>query len=162
MLKNEGLIRCISIIKKIIQCLFVFVWTYYVCIGVYNSIVFQIYEGLFPNGVSSQQTLPAELIKGLPDKLQIYALMIIVGYLLISVIEYICTKDFFKTILDICILALIALCIKIPEFLMMGFYIGNEIILQRILLLLLCGIGLLLIIKFLQKKRISQFTSVRN
>jgi len=155
MFKNEDLIHCISIVKKIIQCLFVFVWTYVVCTKIYNSTVFQIYEGLFPNGVSSQQKLPAEVMRGLPEKLQIYALIIVICYLFITIIEYIYTKDIFKTILDLGIFTLITLCIKIPEFIMIGFYIGNESVFKIILLLLLCEIGLLLVINFLRQKRTS-------
>lgn len=141
----------IKFIKNMIQCVFIFVWSYYAYVTIYNSTLFQIYSDIFGNGVSSNQKLPAEFMNHLPNQLEIIIYAFVIIYIVVSIYEYIKTKNLIKEIIDICLFIILAICIKIPQYMMIGFYIGNEIVFKYVLFLLLGGIILMCIIRSLTK-----------
>lgn len=151
--EKKGLRLFVSIIKQFFQYGFIFIWSYYVCINIYNSTLMKIYEGLFPDGISSSQTLPADFIRSLPGFLSIVVPVLIAGYLVSCIIEYVLRKDMIQSIRNIIMIGIIAVCIKIPEYILTGFYFGNEFLLRQVIIYIVIGIVIIFIIKYLKRKQ---------
>ena len=149
---NEKLKLSFSVVKRILQCIFVLVWTYFVCETIYNSTLFTVYGELFPNGVSAN-TLPMRLIGSELVRVQNISMIVVVIYLLVVCFEYFVKKDLKKEIIDLCTFGILAICIKIPQYMMLGFYKGNEKAVQVIIALLVFTMILLYVIKVVYTKK---------
>ena len=144
---------CVFAIRRVFQYSFITFWCYYVCITIYNSTLINIYQGLFPDGVSSSQKLPADFFRTLPTTLSVVIPILVVGYLLFCIIEYVLKNDLLKSMINILAIGIVAICIKIPEYIIIGFYPGNEGLLKQVMNYMLIAIAIILMIRYLKNKR---------
>lgn len=142
----------VSILKQLLKLGFIFTWSYSVVLNVYNSTLMNIYSELFLDGVSSNIALPAEIIRSLPRLLETIISILVVGYIILCVVEYILQKNIKEALKSIVGLGLIAICIKIPQYIMIGFFYGNEYFIRQIIIYIIIGIVIIFGIKYFNKK----------
>ncbi|MEG0549012.1 MAG: hypothetical protein RR518_09430 [Coprobacillus sp.] len=144
--------------KQILKGCLIFSWTYLVCLNVYNSTVFSIYQNTFLDGIASTKNLPKDLIQSLPDVLKEIIFGLTITYIIVVIIEFLLKNNIKKSVWDIILIAIIPFCIKIPEFLLIGFFAGNEeFLIKTISYILIGGTIMLLILKYFIHKNIERY-----